>query len=269
MNLTDSLRSECIQIGSPVRNKDGVLRQIANLAIKSPILSNYREEQVYQALKEREEIGSTAFGKGIAIPHCGLEQIDEFVVGLLSVPEGVAFDSYDEAPTRLLTFIIGPLNKRNEHVNLLSAISKILDNEAAVDELLSARRPNVLEESFLRHHAGHIPGETRERCLFQVTLQDEELFDDILRVFSSAVEGDITVLEGNNAGAYLNRLPMFSAFWSQESTGFCRVIVAVVDKAMCNDMVRRINLEVDDLDSRSGILITVQELMLVRGSLDF
>ncbi len=269
MNLIECFRRECVQTGLSASGKDGVLREIARLAKRSDLLEAYGEEQIYRALKDREAVGSTAFGGGIALPHCALKDIEGFIVGLITVPEGVDFESSNGEPTRLITFIIGPKEKRNEHVTLLSAISRVLDNPNAVEELIRADNVEVLTENFLRHHRGHIPHQDRERCLFHVVVQDESVFNDVLQIFSGAVEGDISVIESHNAGHYLDRLPMFAAFWSEHETGFCRVILAVVDKALCNDVVRRINLAVKDLEHRSGVLVTVHELMLVRGSLDF
>jgi len=269
MNLHDSLQLECVQTGLSATDKDEALLKVARCAKQSDILADYSEEQVCQALKDRENVGSTAFGGGIAIPHCALEGIESFVVGLLSSPEGVEFNSTDGELTHLFAFIIAPEANRNEHVTLLSAISRVLDDKTALEELLAAPTPRALAESFLRHHSAHIPHQDREKCLFHVVVQEKTVFDDILRIFSSAVEGDISILEANNAGEYLDRLPMFAAFWNEQDRGFCRIIMAVVDKAMCNDVVRRINVVVKDLEHRSGVLITVNELMLVRGSLDF
>ncbi len=269
INLIECFKRECVRTDFSASGKDEALRKIAEIATHCDILASCGKERIYRALKAREDIGSTAFGGGIAIPHCALEEIDRFVVGLLIAPEGVEFKSSDGEPTHLITFIIGPQDQRNEHVTLLSAISRVLNEPDAVKELLSTNNTQALAESFLRHHRGHIPHQDRERCLFHVIVQEEGVFNDIVKIFSSTVEGDISIIESQNAGHYLDRIPMFAAFWSEHETGFCRIILAVVDKAMCNDVVRRINLTVKDLEQRSGVLVTVQELMLVRGRLDF
>jgi PTS system nitrogen regulatory IIA component len=59
-------------------------------------------------LQQRERIGTTGFGGGIAIPHCSLDDIEEFVVGLLIVSDGVDFESLDGKKTTTFFFIIGP-----------------------------------------------------------------------------------------------------------------------------------------------------------------
>ncbi len=269
MNLTESFRTECVRVGLSATGKDGALQEIARCAKSSDVLEACSEDQIYRALKDREDVGSTAFGDGIAIPHCALEGIESFVVGIITEPEGIDFNSCDGKPTRLFVFIIAPASKRNEHVTILSAVSRILDDQGTLTELLAAPTSPALAESFLRHHSGHIPHQDREKCFFHVTVQDEAVFDEILRIFSSSVEGEISVIEAKNAGSHLDRLPMFAAFWHEQSSGFCRIILAVVDKALCNDVVRRINVVTKGLEDRSGVLVTVHELMLARGSLDF
>ena len=66
-------------------------------------------------------------------------------------------------------------------------------------------------------------------------------------------------------------MPMFASFWNNDDDqrGYCRVIQAIIDKTLLNDVIRRIHLEVEDLDNNSGVMIAAHDLLIVRGSLDF
>jgi PTS system nitrogen regulatory IIA component len=273
MGLFASFRPECIQIGSDARNKAEVLDDIARLAKRSKVLENVPEKQIRRALERREKIGTTGFGGGIAIPHCALEDIEEFVVGLLIAPEGIDFESLDREKTTTFFFIIGPVSQRNRHIQLLSAISKILKNPDVIQRFLEAfdekRVRQIVEELFTLVDIGVSPGQRKGRCLFHVFVQKEEYFEDLLQVFSAAVDGSISVIETNTAGYYLHRLPLFAAYWSESQKGFCRLILAVVDKNLCNDVIRRIHTVVEDLENTPGVLISVQELFYSSGSLEF
>ena len=253
MGLFASFRPECIQIGSSGRNKEQVLAEISRLAKKSKALANVSEKQIFTSLQQREGIGTTGFGGGIAIPHCGLEDIEEFVVGLLIAPEGVDFESLDGKKTTTFFFIIGPKSQRNRHIQLLSAISKILKNPDVIQRFLEAFDEKsvrqVVEELFSLVDIGVTPGKQKGRCLFHVFVQNEEYFEDILQVFSAAVEGSIAVIETKK--------------------GFCRLILAVVDRDLCNDVIRRIHTVVEDLENNPGVLLSVQELFYSSGSLEF
>ncbi|MBN2552378.1 MAG: PTS sugar transporter subunit IIA [Spirochaetales bacterium] len=273
MGLFASFRPECVQIGSGARNKAEVLSDLARLAKKSRVLASVSERRILDALQAREQVGTTGFGGGIAIPHCSLDEIEEFAVGLLIAPEGIDFAALDGRKTTTFFFIIGPTSQRNRHIQLLAAISKILKNPDVIDRFLEAfderRVRQIVEELFRLVDVEVSPDRQQGRCLFHVFVQKEQYFEDLLQVFSAAVEGSIAVIETNAAGYYLHRLPLFAAYWSESHKGFCRLILAVVDKELCNDVIRRIHTVVEDVESEPGVLITVQDLFYSSGSLEF
>jgi hypothetical protein len=81
------------------------------------------------------------------------------------------------------------------------------------------------------------------------------------------VEGAVSVLEASSAGEYLHKMPLFSSFWTDADQGFNKIILAVVDKRLVNDAIRRINL-VRPSDG-TGILITVHDLLYIDGAINF
>ena len=120
MNLAEILYEDCIQAGAEVSEKVSVLRVIAQLAKKHPALQERSEDEIFQGLLQREETGSTGFGDCIAIPHCALDHVSDFVLGILTSPEGIDFDSIDGKPTKVFVFIIAPVSRRNDHIRILS-----------------------------------------------------------------------------------------------------------------------------------------------------
>ncbi|MBA7696256.1 hypothetical protein ES703_104899 [subsurface metagenome] len=269
MSLLESLRPECIQFDSTARNKKDVLHELAVLAKKSPILKSYSEEDIFRALEDREQIGSTGFGKGIAIPHCSLERVDAFVVGILVIPGGIDFQSLDGGKIKAFLFIIGPKAKRNQHIQILSSLSKLLKTPDVIDQLIEAGDSKTIRKLFIDQFSySEDIKKYKGKCLFHVFIQKEDYFEDILQVFSASVQGSISVMETNNAGYYLHTLPLFSAYWSERHKTFSRIIVAVVDSDLCNDVIRRINMIADTI-KEEGVLITVQDLTYSSGSIEF
>jgi PTS system nitrogen regulatory IIA component len=267
MNLMESLRPECIRVGSRATDKRELLAEIAGLAKQSPLLAGIAEEKIRKALERREEIGSTGFGQGIAIPHCGLEELNEFVVGLLLAPRGIDFAALDGLPTRAFFFIVGPRKRRNQHIQILSALSKLLKTPRVIDDFLELDAAEAIRLRFLQLVQVRDARGERGQCLFHVFVQREELFDDILQEISSCVQGALAVVETNNAGYYLHRLPLFSAYWSETRKGFFRIVLALVDKDRSNDLIRRLHMIADPQEG--GVLITAQELMYAGGALEF
>jgi hypothetical protein len=71
-----------------------------------------------------------------------------------------------------------------------------------------------------------------------------------------------------NASVYLSKLPLFASFWSDEPSNFGRIIIAVVDKNLTNEALRRIESVAGDLGKSTGVMATVQEINYVAGSLN-
>ena len=180
------------------------------------------------------------------------------------------FKSIDKEKVNVIFFIVGPKNKRNEHIYILSLISKVLQNPAFKEELLSKNSPGEIKETFLGFARPLDKSEEpKEKVLFHVFVQNEKYFDSTLEILSSASLGNLTVLESSNAGYYFHSLPLFSALWSEDHRTFSRLILAIIEKENSNDTVRRIHTFLESGEKIPGIMITVQELFYVSGSLEF
>ena len=265
-----ALRTDFVIIGAEAGSKDEVLSRLASHAAETEPLKQFKEKKLYQLLKQREEMGSTGFGDGIAIPHCSIEGIEHFVVGLMLMPKGVDFEAIDGNPVSIIFVIIGPKEQRNRHIKILSAISKMMKTQGVTDKLLSFSDEEEVRD-YLQHHLTirEEKPDTEGFCLLSVFVQKEEVFDETLELLSSEVEGSLTVIETQNAGSYLNRLPLFSTYWTEGSASFNRLIQAIVPRSKCNDLIRRINLIEDTFSDNPGVLVTAQELMYASGSIDF
>ena len=268
MRLYEALREECVWAGVEVADKAALLREVARCAKKSPILANIDEQTIMQGLDEREGLGSTGFGNGIAIPHCRMKDVQGFVVGLLTVPAGVDFDAIDKKPVKLVVFIIAPEDGGNTHIRLLSAISQTLYEKSVVEEILAGSSSEAVRESFLRHGPTELDVEGRKgKRLVLVFIQEEDLFHEILEVFAALEEASAVVVNSENLQAHLAKIPLFQGLWTHEPGGFSHLIVAVVDEGLTNEMVRQIETRTGDLDKRSGVLLVVQDVFYAAGSL--
>lgn len=268
MNLSNHLHECCIQCNARASKKTDVLRAIARLASRCDHLKHLSEDRIFQGLSDREALGSTGFGDGIAIPHCTVEELSEFVVGLITVPDGVDFDSIDDQPTRLFMFILAPANQRNEHIQALSRISSVLRFPANVREILAADTPAAARENFLRHLS--VETETpvkKEYSHFTVIVQDEAIFNDVLAIFTDIPNCFVSVIESSSAGAYLHALPLFASFWNDDQQGFQRLILAVVNKSLSNEAIRRVKMILEETDNEASILLFTQPIAYMTGAL--
>lgn len=268
MDLLNLVKNECTTTGASIKSKIECLQTVAKLAKKSPSLKNTSEADIFEALQEREKLGSTGFENGIAIPHCRLENVDEFVVGIITIPEGIDFDALDGEKSNLILFIIAPQSKTNEHVRLLSTISNILRISEARQGMLSATSSEALLENFLRFNRNEENVKKMgEQSLFHITITNEDLFQNILQVVTAMEPASLSIIEAKQASEYLAKMPIFAGFWNDIESVTNKIIIAQIDKRLTNETIRRLEDVTGKLDDCSEIAICVQEIFYSAGRL--
>ena len=267
MNLSDYILNSQIELGFEAETKKQVLKEIARIAKKNDLLKKYSEKDIYKAFEEREKIGSTGLGDKIAIPHCTLKKLDDFVIGIITSPQGVDFQSMDNKKVELIVFVIAPESERNQYIRILSKIAGVLKNKDNVEQMIHAETPEKLKELFLSklEIIPELPLR-KEYIKVEAIIQNEDIFQDILEKFTELEDSSLIVLEGENAGYYLYRSPLFANLWTENEKKFNRMIIAVIPKNIANEFIR--NLEKETKKIKSGILITMQEIIYSTGSLE-
>ncbi len=269
MKLSELLRLECVRAGSTADDKALALCEIAALAKRSPICRNVTEEDILEALQDRETLGATAFGHGIAIPHCRMRGVHDFVLGLMTVPQGVDFEAEDGQKVRLLVFIIAPREESNTHIRLLSALSQLLQDADAVAQMIAARSNKKLAEVFMDAAGQDIQTvEPMLRSLVHIFIQDESAFKRILDVVSGMDSISLSIVDAQNARGYLAHNPLYAGFAQNGDASTCKVIAAVIERQLCNEVIRRIEGVTGSLFACMGVMVTVQDLAYSAGALE-
>jgi PTS system nitrogen regulatory IIA component len=267
VKLVELVKSECVAAGLALSSKDACLRKIAQLAKQSPQLRDIDEADILSGLQRREEMGSTGFGKGIAIPHCRLSGVKEFVVGIISVPEGVEFDTLDNEKAHLIVFIVAPESEANEHVSILSAISRTLRLAEACSEMQNATTSELLLESFLRYQRDDATA-VGSRHLFHITILNDDKFRDILQLLTAMEPASLAIIEATQASQYLAKMPLFAGFWNDREMDTGRVIIAQIDKRLTNETIRSIEDVVGKLDDSTEVSVCIQDIFFSAGRLN-
>ena len=255
-----------IAVNKQYSSKKEVLQAISVLAINNPVLSEFSSEDIFWALNEREDLSSTGFGKGIAIPHCTLD-CKQFVIGAITIPEGVEFDSIDDKPVKIITFIIAPENSRNMHIRYLSALSGMLNSDLNQKKILSAKDEAGLKGIFLRHT--ELPESELSASgwnQFDFIVQSEEIMDVILALLTEVDDTNIAVTDAYSAGHFLYNKPLFSSLWGTPIDNYCKIVVATVPRRLANEILRRVH-QLINKQYPEGLLVTMQELQYYAGSL--
>ena len=140
MRLASLTRPELIFPDLPAGNRDAVLRDLAERVAAQGLVND--PEELFQKLREREQLGSTGIGSGVAIPHCKLPGLSHGVVAVGMVPDGVDFGAADGKPVKLLFLVLSPSASPGEHLQVLATISRWIQGHAGnTDRILELRDP--------------------------------------------------------------------------------------------------------------------------------
>jgi len=118
-------------------SKNEVLAELTDaLLTANPRLNR---SEVLRVLQERESLGSTGIGEGVAIPHGKLKNIDRQLIAFGLSDKGVEFDAMDGKPARLFFLLIAPEDAAGVHLKTLARISKLLKGSQLRDRLSGVR----------------------------------------------------------------------------------------------------------------------------------
>jgi PTS system nitrogen regulatory IIA component len=137
MSIADILTPDMVLPDLSADSKSGVLRELAaKLCAGHPEI---KLERLVAVLSERERLGSTAIGDGIAIPHGKIEGITSILGVFGRSLKGVEFDSLDGKPTHLFFLLVAPEEAASLHLKALARVSRLLKSAVFREQLMAAR----------------------------------------------------------------------------------------------------------------------------------
>lgn len=141
-----------IDLSLNARSKDGVFHELALLLHRNNRISDYSHfiEDVY----EREDMGTTGFGFGIAIPHAKSPYVKIPSVCFGKSEQGISYDSIDGNPVYLVFMIAMPETDSKQHLTTLAWISRNLMHESFRKKLMEAKTPEEVINIILRANEG-------------------------------------------------------------------------------------------------------------------
>lgn len=137
MRIEDFLTPEHSRSAVPGVSKKRVLEYLSNfLSDGNPNESS--ADVIYQKLIERERLGSTGIGHGVAVPHCRVTGCKEITGALLHLQDQVDFDAIDGEPVDLIFALIVPEEHSQKHLDALAAIANLMQEADVRDKLRAA-----------------------------------------------------------------------------------------------------------------------------------
>ena len=128
--LSDILQEKYIGFDLKSKDKEKILGELVDLISKGGAIKNRRA--LLGALSEREKLGSTAIGNGVAIPHAKIADIKKPILALGRAQSGVDFNSLDGEETYIFFMLISPKDEVGMHLKILAKISHIIKDKFTV-----------------------------------------------------------------------------------------------------------------------------------------
>lgn len=138
-DLLTSPRSVVAQLRTA--NKRQVLQEAAR---RLAAITELPERRIYEVLNERERLGSTGIGRGVAIPHGKLAELSRPAGLFARLERPIPFEAIDDQPVDLVFVLLSPLSAGPDHLTLLSRISRLLRDEATCEKLRGADNVDAL-----------------------------------------------------------------------------------------------------------------------------
>ena len=136
MKIMDYLDEEWVIADLQGIDKASILKELSSVLVK-PCKATSGEE-LLQVLLDREKLGSTGIGEGIAIPHGRLKKLKNFFISFGRSAQGVDFDSIDRKPSHLFFLVMAPENSAVDNLKLLSRIVTLLKEPSFKKRLIEA-----------------------------------------------------------------------------------------------------------------------------------
>lgn len=140
----DFLTAPTIDLALGGTTRDAALRALVDrLGAAQPDLALDRDG-LTRALLDREALGSTGVGMGVAVPHCKWKGVERIVGALGRSGAGVEFGARDGKPVRLFFLVVSPVNASGPHIRVLAAVSRLVRDAGLRDAIFSAPTPDAV-----------------------------------------------------------------------------------------------------------------------------
>jgi PTS system nitrogen regulatory IIA component len=148
MRLSEILAIDNVIPELKAKDKKGVLTELAEVIAKYD--ANIDKGMLVKVLVEREHLGSTGIGDGVAIPHGKLNTVTQPIVSFGRSQEGLDFDSMDGQPAFLFFLLLAPENSSGVHLQVLTKIARILKSSTFRKSLMQVKSREEIYQTIIQ-----------------------------------------------------------------------------------------------------------------------
>jgi nitrogen PTS system EIIA component len=152
MNLSDLISTDTVIPSLTSQDKVSVLAELVE-----PLCRQNKDldpDRLVRILIEREKLGSTGIGDGIAIPHGKVDQTESLLVSFGRSVQGIDFDSMDGKPAHLFFLLLAPETSAGSHLTALAKLSRLLKNSSVREKLMEAEDSDTIHQLIMDYEEG-------------------------------------------------------------------------------------------------------------------
>lgn len=136
MNISDILSKDMVVADLQADSKRQVIERIAAfIAQKKHLDAN----KIFEAIWEREQLGSTGYGAGVAFPHARIDDLNELIVAFVQLKTPIDYEAIDGKPVDILAVLVSPEKSGEDHLQSLALFSRILKNSETCKRIRQAK----------------------------------------------------------------------------------------------------------------------------------
>jgi PTS system nitrogen regulatory IIA component len=152
MEFSEFMTPECVIASLRATSKKQALQELAKKAAE---ISGADERQILEVVMERERLGTTGVGNGIAIPHGKLPGLKRLSGVFARLEKPIDFESIDEQPVDLIFLLLAPEGAGADHLKALARVSRLLRDRRVCEKLRGSDRAEALFALLSEHAASH------------------------------------------------------------------------------------------------------------------
>jgi nitrogen PTS system EIIA component len=152
MDLCDLLAPDCIIASLTATSKKHALQELATIAAERTDLD---AREIFNTLLQRERLGSTGLGRGIAIPHVKLADLKGIVCLFARLEQPIEYESHDGEPVDLVFLLLAPEHASGDHLKALASISRVVREPSILDALRNAPDVAAMHSALTRMAPSH------------------------------------------------------------------------------------------------------------------
>ncbi len=152
MDMSDLIAREAVLPSLKAKSKKQALQELSQ---KAADLTGVSKQVIFEALLQRERLGSTGIGKGIAIPHCRMATLKRIIGLCARLAAPIDFEAQDGEPVDVIFLLLAPEEAGADHLKALATVSRLMRSPGTVEKIRRTTDRAALYSILTEHAASH------------------------------------------------------------------------------------------------------------------